>query len=269
MIRRLFLALAVAAAAGGATAQPRALTLATYHYARYDRAAALVPMAEHLSRTLGRPVAVRVLASPDALAAALRDGTVDIAVTNLAAYLAVAAAPRVKTSAMFDAPPATLDAYRGVLLGRAGVDLKIAGLRYARVIPGSTSGALVQDAWLKAQGVAPVDAGFAGTHDAAMGRLLDGSADIAALAEDPWRKLKAEQPARAAELVELWRSQPIPPGPVVCVQASDTPCDAVAKAMIAPEAAAATRALSAAWSETAGATRLIPVNPATYAPFLR
>lgn len=268
-MRLPLLALALLALADGATAEPRALKLATYAYPRYDRAAALRPMAEHLAKTLGRPVTTTVLASPDALSAALRAGEVDIAVTNLAAYRAAAATPTVRASAMFEVPPATLDAYRGVLLARAGIDPSASGLRYIRVIPGSTSGALVQDAWLGERVKALSDAGFAGTHDAAMGKLLDGSADLAALAEDPWRKLKADKPTEAARLVEIWRSAPIPPGPIVCVQAADNPCDAVAKALTAPEASSAAQALSAAWSETAGATRLVPADPKTYAPFLR
>ncbi|WP_269716038.1 phosphate/phosphite/phosphonate ABC transporter substrate-binding protein [Caulobacter sp. NIBR2454] len=264
---RALLAGLLALAATGAVAEPRALTLATYHYARYDRAAALAPMAEHLSHALRRPVTVQVLASPDALAAAIREGKVDVAVTNLSAYLSSAKAPAARPVAMFDVPPATLDAYRGVLLTRAGVDLKASGLRYIRVIPGSTSGALVQAAWLKDRGLNLTDVGFAGTHDGAMNRLLDGSADIAALAEEPWRRLKAEKPAEAAKLTQLWRSEPIPPGPVVCVQAAQNPCDLVAKALTSPQAAAPAEALSKGWSETEGATRLIPVDPKVYAPF--
>lgn len=252
-----------------ATAEPRPLVLATYHYARYDRAMALAPMAEHLGHALGRKVTVRVLESPDALAAAIREGQVDLAVTNLSAYLASAKAPATRPIAMFDVPPATLDGYRGVLLARVGVDLKAPALRYVRVIPGSTSGALVQAPWVKAQGLSVTDAGFAGTHDGAMNRLLDGSADIAALAEEPWRTLKAQKPAEAAKLIELWRSDPIPPGPVVCVQSADIACDVVAEALTAPAAASPAEALSKGWSETAGATRLIPVDPETYSTFLK
>ncbi|MDG2520853.1 PhnD/SsuA/transferrin family substrate-binding protein [Caulobacter segnis] len=254
----------------GAAAEPRALTFATYHYARYDRAVALAPMAEHLGHALGRKVTVQVLESPDALAAAIREGRVDVAVTNLSAYLASARTPTTTTPvAMFDVPPATLDGYRGVLLARAGVDLKAAGLRYVRVIPGSTSGALAQEPWVKAEGLKVTDAGFAGTHDGAMNRLLDGSADIAALAEEPWRTLKVQKPEEAAKLVELWRSDPIPPGPVVCVRSAEVACDAVAAALTQPTAAAPAEVLSKGWSETAGATRLIPVDTAVYSAFLK
>ncbi|WP_369058658.1 PhnD/SsuA/transferrin family substrate-binding protein [Caulobacter sp. 73W] len=266
---RALLAGLLALVATGAAGEPRPLAFATYHYARYDRAMALTPMAEHLSHALGRKVTVQVLESPDALAAAIREGKVDVAVTNLSAYLGSAQAPATRPVAMFDVPPATLDAYRGVLLARVGVDLKTPGLRYVRVIPGSTSGALVQAPWVKTRGLSLTDAGFAGTHDGAMNRLLDGSADIAALAEEPWRTLKAQKPAEAAKLVELWRSDPIPPGPVVCVQSAQVACDAVAAALTASAAASPAEALSQGWSETAGATRLIPVDPAIYAAFLR
>jgi phosphonate transport system substrate-binding protein len=266
---RVLIAGLLAFIATGAAAEPRPLTLATYHYARYDRAVALAPMAEHLGHVLGRKVAVQVLESPDALATAIREGRVDVAVTNLSAYLASARTPTTLPVAMFDVPPATLDGYRGVLLARAGADLKVPGLRYVRVIPGSTSGALVQEPWVKTQELKVTDAGFAGTHDGAMNRLLDGSADIAALAEEPWRTLKAQKPAEAAKLVQLWRSDPIPPGPVVCVSSAEVACDAVAAALTQPTAAAPAEALSKGWSETAGATRLIPVDAAVYSAFLK
>ncbi|MGH6998468.1 MAG: phosphate/phosphite/phosphonate ABC transporter substrate-binding protein, partial [Phenylobacterium sp.] len=181
------------------------LKVATYAYPKYDRAAALKPMADQLGAALGRETQVVLLATPDALAQALRAGEVDVAMTNLAAYLAARSDPKVQAVAVLDVPAATAGRYRGVLLARrqAGVaamaelPAKAAGLRYAEVLPGSTSGALVQAAALREVGLAP--GGFshvaqAGTHEAALAALLADTADLAALAEEPWRQLRAENP---------------------------------------------------------------------------
>lgn len=255
-------------------AEPAAI-LATYAYTRYDRAAALQPLAEHLQRGLGRPVEVRVLESPRALAAALRDGTVDVAVTNTFVYLGLRDLPAIRAAAVFDVPPATLDAYRGVLLARRdgpaaslpAVQAGAAQLRYAQVIPGSTSGGLVQDLFLASRGLDAARFATirqAGTHEAALAAVVDGSADLAALADAPWQARQRE--GKAGDLVELWRSPPIPPGPLVCRAGGRIDCARAAQllARLHEDAPAALAAVVAAWSEAAGATRLIPVQAAPY-----
>lgn len=257
-----------------AQAPPRPAVVATYAYARYDRAAALQPLADQLAAELGQPVTVRLLESPRALVQALREGTVDVAVTNTFVYLAVRAQPRLQAVGVFAVPAATLDAYRGVLLARrdgkaadlAALKTNAGALRYAQVIPGSTSGGLVQDLFLAAQGVDPAGFGtvkHAGTHDAALAGLVDGSTDVAALADAPWQALRRQ--GGGADLVELWRSPPIPPGPVVCRDDGRLPCARVAALLQALDAdSAALQGLVKAWSEAAGATRLAPVQAAPY-----
>jgi phosphonate transport system substrate-binding protein len=257
--------IALLLAAQLAAAPPPPLKVATYAYPKYDRAAALQPMADRLGAALGRPAQVVLLPTPDALAAAIAAGEVDVAMTNLAAYLKVQPDPKVQAVAVLDVPAATAGRYRGVLVARrdAGVAVmaelpeKAARLRYAEVLPGSTSGALVQAATLRQVGVAT--SGFkevrqAGTHEAALTALQAGDADLAAFAEEPWRKLKAENPQAAAGLVELWRSDPLPAGPVVCVRAATTPCDEI-EAVLLGDGTTTAADLAKGWSETEGAVR--------------
>lgn len=253
------------------------LKVATYTYPKYDRAAALTPLAARLGQALGRPAQVVLLPTPDALAQSIRAGEVDIAMTNLAAYLAVQADPKVQAVAVLDVPAATAGLYRGVLVARADVGVaamadlpgRAARLRYAEVLPGSTSGALVQAAALREVGVAP--SGFAqvrqaGTHEAALAALLARDADLAAFAEEPWRKLKAQNPQAAAGLVEVWRSDPLPPGPLVCVRAATTPCDEI-ETLLLSAAATAAADLAKGWSETEGAVRFKTYDERPYAGF--
>ena len=270
--------IALLLAAQLAASPPPPLKVATYAYPKYDRAAALKPMADQLGAALGRETQVVLLETPDALAQALRAGEVDVAMTNLAAYLAARSDPKVQAVAVLDVPAATAGRYRGVLLARrqAGVaamaelPAKAAGLRYAEVLPGSTSGALVQAAALRQVGVAP--GGFAqvtqaGTHEAALAALRAGTADLAALAEEPWRQLKAENPKAAEGLVELWRSDPLPPGPVVCIRAPTTPCDAIGAVLLGDAGGAAK--LAEGWSETEGALRFKGYEAQLYVRFTR
>lgn len=282
--RGILAALVVAALAGCAAMSrpvPQPLRLATYAYPAYDREQALAGLAALIRDETGRPVTTTLYPTPDALAQAIRDGRVDVAMTNLAAFLAVADAPAVQPLATLDAPAATLDGYRGVLLARreAGVralaDLPGAArtLRYVETLPGSTSGALVQRGAFRAMGFDP-DAfaghAHAGTHDGAVEALMDGLADVAAAAEGPWIALRSSRPADAARLVQVWRSEPLPPGPVICVQTRATPCDTLGRRLVSgdPVARSAATALAAGWAETAGAETFKAYDPTDYAPFV-
>lgn len=278
---RRWLVAALLPFATAAQAEPAPLRLATYAYPAYDRQQALAPLARLIERASGRPVVVALFASPDALADATRRGDVDVAVTNLAAFIQIAALPGARAIAVPKPPAATLERYRGVLLVRrdAGAarlaDLRVLAprLRYAEVLPGSTSGALVQAEALREAGIETARfrrTDHAGTHDAALARLLDGEAEVAAMAEGPWLALQATRPDAAATLVPLWRSSPLPPGPVVCMADPTVPCARIARAMLRPGDASRTAAaaLARGWSETAGARAFGRYDAARYAAFV-
>ena len=263
-----------------AAASVAQLRVATYAYPAYDRKEALAPLADLIAKETGRPVEVVLVASPDELAAALRAGRVDVAMTNLASFVEASRDRAVRPIAVLSVPPSTLDGYRGVLLARreAGVrsleELATAAgrLRYTEVLPGSTSGAMVQAAALRQaggdrRGFASLEQ--AGTHEAALERLRAGRSDVAALAERPWRALQARQAAEAAALVQLWRSEPLPPGPIVCVHTASVPCGRIAKRLLRRDRATRVAAVNLAkgWSETAGATVFIRPEARTYRPF--
>lgn len=98
--------------------------------------------------------------------------------------------------------------------------------------------------------------------------MVAGRAEVAALAEDPWRALQAKRPADAARLRQIWRSAPLPPGPILCVERADLDCAKVAAILLGDRAGEPATALAAGWSETAGATRFKPVDRRRYAAFL-
>lgn len=279
MIRRLCLFLALLGAATAASAHPP-LRLATYAYPAYDRRAAMAPLARLVERASGRPVIMALFSTPDALATAVRRGEVDLAVTNLAVFARIADLPEARAIAVLAPPPATLERYRGVLLARQDLPATLEGLqpvasqlRYVEVLPGSTSGALVQAAALRRAGIGAGQfraSTHAGTHEAALQQLIDDKADLAALAEGPWLALRAGSPRLAARLRPLWRSDPLPPGPVVCLNSAAVPCHRIARSLLANSAAsrAAAIMLARGWHETGGARRFTRVRAQRYAPFM-
>ena len=228
-----------------------------------------------IGRISGRPTQILLLVTPDALAEAMCNGDVDVAMTNLGAYVQIRECSGTEAIAVLDAPVPVLEGYRGVLLARrdAGVsnlaELKsrAGGLRYSEVLPGSTSGALVQADALRSIGAHAssfMALRHAGTHEGALTDLLTGRADVGALAEEPWRKLQSDDPGSAARLTLLWRSDPLPPGPVVCRSRAVVDCDAIASELLGPSGGKAAEALSKGWAETAGATRFQAFAPARY-----
>lgn len=254
------------------------LVVASYSYPAFDRSVALAPMADVVGHVTGRPVRIVLFDTPDDLSDAVCAGQVDVAMTNLGAWVTMRDCAGVDAIAVLDTPPAVLDRYRGVLLARTDTGIsdltdlsaRMETLRYSEVLPGSTSGALVQAAKLHELGVTPARfaARFhAGTHDNSLEFLLAGEAEIAALAENPWRSLQEKEPARADTLRLLWRSDALPPGPVICRERKEVDCAAIGDALLSADAAKAAETLAQGWAETEGAERFRAYDETTYAPF--
>lgn len=212
------------------------LVVGTYAYPQRDRAAAIGPLADHLGARLGRSVEVRVLPNPTALVEAMRAGEVDVGVPNLHAYLRGRRAGLVGLPVPA-VPPAQADRYRSVLVARspdldaAALPGRAPALRLVLVGRDSASGGFVPVAQLAALGLAPPDARFAsvvhaGSHAAALQALAEGRADIAGLAADVYDA--APPPGSRV----LWRSTPIPPGPLLCRPSPSTDCTVVAAVLL-------------------------------------
>lgn len=267
--------LAFVLACSAAAASPP-LVLGSYAYPGLDRTDALRPLAALVSRTAGRPVAVKLYADPEQVAHAVRKGKIDVAVLNLGAWLMVAGDPHVRPLAVLAPSAAVLDRYRAVLLARPGSDVAslediIAStprLSIAAVLPGSTSGGLVQNAAIGGgnRTVQWRSVIYTGSHEAALVAVATGSADVAAVAEAPWRAWLDRQTTAIAQPREVWRSSPLPAGPVVCRSSGRLDCAALGAALIrnTPEARRAAHKLARGWPESAGARRFHPYDPARY-----
>jgi phosphonate transport system substrate-binding protein len=254
------------------TAAAEPLVVATYAYPQRDRAAAIAPLAAHLGARLGRPVDVRVLPGPTALVEAMRAGEVDVGVPNLHAYLRGrrAGLTGLPVPAV---PPAQADRYRATLatrlpdLDEASLPARAGTLRLVLVGRDSASGGFIAVAHLASLGLAPPERHFAevtyaGSHAAALQALAEGRADLAGLAADVY----AAGPPRDARV--LWRSAPIPPGPLLCRPSPATDCAAIGALLLdtATLPPALMAGLRAGWPEFGDAEALaVPDEPALQA----
>jgi phosphonate transport system substrate-binding protein len=254
---------------------PRPWVIATYAYPQRDRAAAIQPLADYLGLRARHPVQVRLFASPTALIEALRRGEADVAVPNLHGYLqARRGAEPLTTLPVPQVPALQADRYRAVLIARAGLkgagelERQASNLRLVLVGKDSASGGFVPVRELRRRGLEPITAfahlAYAGSHAAALQAVASGKADVAALAADVY---DAERPTG---VVELWRSEPIPPGPLLCRPASDVPCQQFAAWLLEAhdEAPSVMAALRAGWPEFGDATVFVPAPTALLTPAL-
>lgn len=277
VVRRLtafFLTLFLA----GAAAAHEPLVLGSYAYPTLDRERALTPLALFIETTFDQPAEIKLYSDPDAIAAALSTGEVDVAVLNLGAWLRAVSVPDVQPLAVLALAPEVAESYRAVLLARPQTGVSTleqvasasSGLRLAAVLPGSTSGGLVQRAALTDAGGAALDWGsivYAGSHEAALAMLVRGEADLAAIAEAPWRTWQLANPDPAQHPKQIWRSAPLPAGPVVCRQSARIACSTLAAAIVSDNALArsAAQSLATGWPELAGADRFFAYDAAPYA----
>ena len=143
-----------------------------------------------------------------------------------------------------------------------------AQLRLALVGKDSASGGFVPVRELRRLGLAPATAfahlAYAGSHAAALEAVASGNADVAALAADVY------DAARPAGVVELWRSEPIPPGPLLCRPAADVPCQQFTDWLLDAhnEAPAVMAALRAGWPEFGDAMVFVPAPTVLLTPAL-
>lgn len=222
------------------------LTLATYTYSTNTRLQHLAPLAAHLSQKLGVPLRVKSFPDPPSLARGIESGEVDIAVMNTFGYLLLDA-NRTQSKhtgipiATFRIPKGQSSNYRTIIVARSAIlsynikfentksmeamkwkeiREKASGLRMVFVSPGSTTGNLVPRLYLASRGLTNAEKQFqsvvyAGTHAEALKMLVDGKADIVALATEEYDKFLAKSPDSALIFEPLWLSNDIKLGPIV------------------------------------------------------
>ncbi|MFC7410071.1 phosphate/phosphite/phosphonate ABC transporter substrate-binding protein [Hydrogenophaga atypica] len=189
----------------------------------------LAPLLRVLERSTQRRVELSLPSSYAAVIEGLLAGTVDVAELGPASYaMLMARAEDVQVFAALAArdgtPPDQPGRYHALLLTNrdAGLDsvAQLQGKRVSLTDPASTSGALLPRAGMRQltgrtleQHFARVS--YAGSHDRALQALRRGLVDAAFVSSTRLNEALQQGRLKAGDVVELWRSPPVPTDPFV------------------------------------------------------
>ncbi|MBT0587065.1 phosphate/phosphite/phosphonate ABC transporter substrate-binding protein [Alteromonas oceanisediminis] len=267
----MVLALVLLSVSVGARASDE-IVIATYHYEYIDRAESVAPLAQSLSDLANAKVNVQVFNSPTDLATAFVNDKVDVAVPNLAGFAKIAAS---SSYVLLIVPDNRKTSYTSsIVAGKKNTSLvttlKSTSKPVGMVWPDSSSGGLVGLA--KILQLLPGESHYLkkkieylGSHQNVMDALLSGRVEVGVLATQVY-----ESSAGKNSLSELWRSPPIPYGPIVCNQRVEQIClklqaQLVSNTSIANEVL---NGLKLGWKEFENSTQLIIPKNEHYGQFI-
>lgn len=203
----------------------RTLVIATYQYAENPRLKNIEPFATHLAEAADVKITVKSYPTVHALLEAMRKNEVDVAFINTFGYLlSREVTQQYEALATLHLPNAAASVYRSVIVSpkenrtqTLQQAVERAGDHYLiYVSPGSTSGNLMPR--LKLASMLPddpekffVEVQYANTHAGALKLALEERYAVASCGSDAFYKLGAD----TAKFNVLWKSGPIPLGPVV------------------------------------------------------
>lgn len=251
----------------------RPLVVATYAYPDIDRKAAITPLATWLAATQQSSVTVKVASNPNELVQWAHQGSVDLVVPNLVAYLQILQQQQQMVDFVVPAgssQPASQAVYSSSLLAKKLPDLTqlSSWLRQGRpltvfaVWPDSASGGLISRAELKkrlADQFSQLRFDYVGSHQAVLPALSAASEGLAIVAT---ASLPASLPAGISE---IWRSAELPFGPLLC-NSQTLPCETLKSTLLAEPAAAAAvlQGLQQGWVEFQHSRGLATVDAMQY-----
>lgn len=184
----------------------------------------LQPLADYLTKTLGRPVKFQITKDYDTSVNLLVEGKVELAYLGAFSYIkARLANPQVQPIVAPIEKTTGRPWYTSIIVVNSDSSIKslkdLKGKRFAFVSKSSTSGYLVPMAQFNDIGIEPDrDFGkvtYAGSHDKVKEELIAGKVD--AIADDK-RSYLAQQKAGKLDSSKyniIWESQPIPNAPIV------------------------------------------------------
>ncbi|MEM8816664.1 MAG: PhnD/SsuA/transferrin family substrate-binding protein [Pseudomonadota bacterium] len=253
--------------------EPR-VVVATYKYPNIDRRAAVTPLAELVESVTKRRAEIRVAESPTELADWVITGEADFAVPNLVAYLAIKAAS--KSVIDLAVPVAEVpgsdadDAYTSsIIVPHASPLESVADIEESRtpleavmVWPDSASGALVAGAHLRQElkdAFERLGRRYAGSHQNVLEETANGPGRVGVLATKVYLDALAEADRTGASrpaVREIWRSGPIPFGPLVCTASMAAKCLQLREYLLktSDESRRILAGLQGGWPEFAGAS---------------
>lgn len=235
MNRRKVLIGTAAAVAGSLTFPVRAQQVLTVGLIPSEDSRAMIAnsqkMMDMLANALGMPVKPFVAADYNGVIEALRSKRLDVAYLGPFSYVLGATIAPIEAFAVAETKKAGRTFYHSQIIAHKDSGIKtvadLKGKNFAFVDPSSTSGHLFPKAGLMKAGFdADKDFGrviFSGSHDSSAIAVQNKKIDAAAIADRILDAAINKGLAKREDLVEVWKSDPIPESPTVW--RTDLPAD--------------------------------------------
>jgi len=173
-------------------------------------------MIEYLSDGMGQEIDLLVASDYTAVAEAMRYGHADIARFSPAGYvMAVEEGADIEPLVVAIKKETGLPGYYALLVALADTDTSdLNALTFGFVDVGSTSGYVAPSIYLQDAGITLKNEMFAGSHNAAILAVKNGSVDVAAVASNRVATALAEGVLSEGEIKTVWQSPLIPNCPI-------------------------------------------------------
>lgn len=269
MNRRKVLLGTAAAVTGSLTFPVRAQQVLTVGLIPSEDSRAMIAnsqkMMDMLANALGMPVKPFVAADYNGVIEALRSKRLDVAYLGPFSYVLGATIAPIEAFAVAETKKAGRTFYHSQIIAHKDSGIKtvadLKGKNFAFVDPSSTSGHLFPKAGLMKAGFdSEKDFGrviFSGSHDSSAIAVQNKKIDAAAIADRILDAAISKGLARREDLVEVWKSDPIPESPTVW--RTDLPADLKKRVQ-----AAFLQVKDIPWSDQGLLNGFHPTNDAAY-----
>ena len=181
------------------------------------------PTMDYLSTEIGRQIELVTVSDYTATIEALKYGHADIGRLSVAGYVtAIDEGVAIEVFVTAVKEETGLPGYTAVLIAAAGTDTTdMSSLTFAFVDVGSTSGYVVPSIYLEENSITPRESMLAGSHQAVILAVRNGSVDIGATCTHRLEEAIKQGIIDRDEIVVVWQSEIIPNVPIVFQSSMD------------------------------------------------
>lgn len=196
------------------------------------------PFVDYLSLRLDRPVELVVATDYAAVVEAMKYGHADLARFGPFSYVLATEETEVEAFAVAVTDIHDAPTYQAIIITLASRNVEdLNGVSLAYVDVGSTSGYLAPSTYIMESGIELGEEFFAGTHNAVIAAVENGTVDAGCLADIVFFAAAEEGAISADDFDIIWESEPIPESPIAFRKSMDQSLkDAIRSAFLeAPE----------------------------------
>jgi len=174
------------------------------------------PAVRYLEEGMGREIELLTVADYTAVVEAMRYGHADVARFSPVGYvMAIEEGATIEPIAVAVKAETGLPGYYAMLIALSGTDTSdLSALAFGFVDVGSTSGYVAPSVYLQELGVEPAESLFAGSHNAVILAVKNGSVDIGAVASNRVAVALEKGVLEEGEVRIVWQSPLIPNTPI-------------------------------------------------------